>query len=524
MNEKSARPASPRPGSWVLVFFASFFLLFCSGRLSSGDANYQLRTAMLMATTHSFGQPTQVDGGAWVPAPNGWFYEPHDIGNSVLMLPAATLSLFRNHVPTSVLVVSPPLVAKLGVSLTYAVFTTIGCYYMYLLFALYNSHRIAFYLSVAFVVTTPFWAISRSAWDVLGGADGAAIFLWAMAKIWLDPKPTRSDVILLAAGLAIAASFRYSVLPFFGLGGVIVIGLRRKSLNLPTLALGAVVFALLISPNLYYNHLRMGSPFLPATASKQLLAGGMNNMSGHYWQGLYGLYLSPNWGLLWFSPEFILLLALPFMFGKLDPKVRGLALICAVSVAGYSFFIASIDNWHGQLGWGSRYIIPELPLLFFMVSVTFPVLWKSNRPLLITLLALSCLLQIPSGFINWQQSSLDTAVVPYEAQIRYKYALAPRQQIAAWKGFLGGLAGKDLPAASSWNGDPVLRSLIEFPDIFIARVIRQSKVGTIVGSGTMILLIGLMIASLRQIIGGPDSVEPLELAAIGPVEAVAGND
>jgi len=508
-NAQEDQHGAFKAGPWVFLFFACFFLLFCSGRLASGDANYQLRTAILLAKIGSLGQPAQVDKDAWVPAPNGWYYEPHDIGNSLLMFPAAYVSLLRNHQPLDSVTSRPPLIAKIGVSLTYALFSTIGCYFMFELFSLYNTRRLAFLMSVAFVVTTPYWALTRSAWDVLGGANGAAIFMWGITKVWLDPKPAAKDIVWMLLGFAIAASFRSSLLPFLGAGIAVVLWLRRKSLTLQSVVPGAIVFCIAIAPGFYYNYIRTGSPLKPAVAAPQFINNGMNSFTGHYLDGLYGLYLSPNWGLLCFSPVFVLLLALPFIYRKVNPKLLVLAVILAVAAAGYSVVISSLMNWNGQLGWGSRYMIPLIPIFYFILSIMFPYLWKAHRGILIFLVALSFVLQIPSAFINWQQSSLDLTDLPSKDQIRARFTTVPRQQIAAWKGFLGGLAGKELPGPPSWDTDPNVRSLLQFPDLFLARIMRHSKAGAAGGGAALLVLLSLIIYSLRQILGHESPADPL---------------
>jgi len=262
-----------------------------------------------------------------------------------------------------------------------------------------------------------------------------------------------------------------------------------------------------------YNYVRMGSPFKPAVAAPQFINSGMNTFTGHYLDGLYGLYLSPNWGLLCFSPVFVLLLALPFIYGKLDAKLRVLAVILAVAVAGYSVVISSLIHWNGQMGWGSRYMVPPLPIFFFMLSIMYPYLWKAHRGILIFLVALSFVLQVPSAFINWQQSSLDLTDLPLKDQTRAQFAPVPRQQIAAWKGFLGGLAGKELPGPPSWDTDPNVRSLLQFPDLFLARIMRHSKAGVAGGSAALLLLLGLIIYSLRRIPGYESPVDSVPLHA-----------
>jgi hypothetical protein len=76
-------------GRLGLAFFLCFFFLFSSGRIASQDAGQQLQVSVLLATSGWLGQDGTDTGPAdasWVRAPNGRFYQAHDVGNVVLML------------------------------------------------------------------------------------------------------------------------------------------------------------------------------------------------------------------------------------------------------------------------------------------------------------------------------------------------------------------------------------------------------------------------------------------------------
>jgi hypothetical protein len=172
----------------ALLFYLCFFLFTSSGRLASGDAGTQLQAAMLLANTGRIGTetpPTDAAGGhgLWVKNREGQFYQCHDIGNVILMYPAAWVSSIRSKSPVAARIQSPPILARVATALTYSVLSAVGCFFMFRLFALYYSVRAAFLLSFSFVTTTIFWPYTKSAWDVLGASCFVCILLYFSAKL-----------------------------------------------------------------------------------------------------------------------------------------------------------------------------------------------------------------------------------------------------------------------------------------------------------------------------------------------------
>src|SRR5437762_821534 len=77
----------------VALFFASTLVLTSSGRLGSSDVYGQLQASMLLVQSGklSAGQPLPPFEGLWVKSPSGVYYEAHDIGNTLLFIPAALI-------------------------------------------------------------------------------------------------------------------------------------------------------------------------------------------------------------------------------------------------------------------------------------------------------------------------------------------------------------------------------------------------------------------------------------------------
>jgi hypothetical protein len=494
-------PSPPHPSllCWVALFYGCFFLFFSSGRLSGGDPNDQLKATMLLAATGSPSLAPDVEWDVynWNRAPNGRQYEAHDVGALLAMAPAALAGVALRQTPVQQWIERPPFFLKAAASLSYAVVSAAGAFFLFQLMSLFHGSRRAFVWSMAFVLTTPFWAFARCGFDVVGGASGVCLFLLGTTRLHLLQNIKRSDLLLAIGGLAAAASFRYSLLPALSCALLTVCWLRRSRLSFWDGMAGIAAFFLLMSPTFLYNLLRTGNPLKPATMAAKYLEG-MNALTGSPIEGFYGMLLSPNWGLLFYSPQFCLLLAIPMLWHRFSLHQKQMSFIWIGVALAYLFPISYCVNWPGVVGWGSRYVVPILPVLFLLLAMVADRVWQSHRLLVLGLTAASFLINLPSGLVNWHEASLSNSAAPWAEQIRYHWALAPRQQLALWSGLLDGLQGKPLPSPQDWLKDPALYSIVAFPDIWTFKLMRFSVGGRI--GGVLVstaLLSGCILAAYR---------------------------
>src|SRR5260221_3301955 len=136
----------------VAFFFASFFLLSASGRMSSSDAADQLRVALLMANAGTLGSTAEREN--WILGQDHRYYESHDLGNALLMLPPAILGSRFCSGSLAEKIDVPPIFIRIGTAFCYAIFSAIGATFLYCLFGLTFSKRTAFFLSLGAVTTT----------------------------------------------------------------------------------------------------------------------------------------------------------------------------------------------------------------------------------------------------------------------------------------------------------------------------------------------------------------------------------
>lgn len=120
--------------------------------------------------------------------------------------------------------------------------------------------------------------------------------------------------------------------------------------------------------------------------------------------GLFGLFLSPYRGLVWYSP--MTLAAVPglLLLRKQHPSLTALIItlvfVQAVTYAGWW-------SWHGGVVWGPRFLVPILPLLSIgfapvlkaLISAAAP-LTRNLRSAFVLLLAASIWVQIAGAFIS----------------------------------------------------------------------------------------------------------------------------
>jgi hypothetical protein len=485
----------------VLLFYLCFFLLSASGRLGSSDAGAQLQASMLLATTGQLAaqapRPTLASG--WIRSANGRYYEPHDIGNVMLMLPAAWIGQHLASPLPAADFDRPPLVCRLGVSLTYAAISALGCFFMFRLFALQFAPRAAFLLSLLLPATTIFWAYSKTAWDVMGAGCGMCALLYAAALV-LRGRNRPHHLIGLGAACAIVCAFRYSVTPFLALGVAGVLYGARRDLTWRGYITSALAMLAGLLPSFVYNSMRTGSALRPATATAEYLRAN-NAIGGDVLSGLWGVLASPNHGLLVFSPIFLLLFIVPFVWSRIDPHDRPLCGAMGAAALTYLVFIASLKWWGGTFGWGPRFLVPIVPILFYGAALALTAIWDRWRRPLLGLIVISVLVSAPPVLVNWS-----SAIMAFPGALDQE-ARWPYQHVAVWQELVWGLQGKPLPVPAALAADPERRAGARFPDLWIVRLMERSP-GQRVAGWAILLTLGLVGACTTRTLLSPSRVEP----------------
>lgn len=477
----------------VLTFFACFFLLMSSGRLGSFDAGQQLAAAVLVADTGHLGTAQPPMEIAWLPAPNGLYYEPHDVGAVLLMYPAAWIGLKAAHVHGDEAVRNPPLVAKVGASLTYALSAVIGCYFVFLLFAGFYGVREAFLVACAFAAGSFFLPYAKTAWDVLPCTSAVCAFLYYAQQIARRETATR---VFVAAGawLAVACSFRFSIGPAFVASFAFVAWKSRAQWRSCAIALAALLVVLI--PSFLYNAVRAGSPFLPMTATDFYMHG-MNAMTTNPLVGFAGLIIGPNRGLFIYCPILLVALVLPWAWRELLVPQKLLIKGMLLGSLLYTLMISRLVHW-GAFGWGPRYLLPFLPVFFLVAGPCLIYVARRSRMAASVIVIAALAWNLAPATTNWH-----VAIAEYpgaaEQDSRYPYVLE-----GSWTMLQNGLNGQPSIFANSNTAFALHDDGRRFPDFWTARLIERPPLGTAAGWAIIAVLLAGMAAALRRIVPPPD--------------------
>jgi hypothetical protein len=468
----------------ALACYWCFFLLLSSGRLSSADAGEQLQASILLATTGHLGAMAPPPSAlGWQQGPGGAYYEPHDIGGTLLMVPAAMAGHLVSGQPAADDFNRPPIFSRLGASLTYALLCGVGCLFLFRLFSLEQPVPVALLLGFGLALTTPFGAYAKTAWDVTAGACGMCAVLYTTAVV-LRGRRNWHDLVALGSAVAITSAFRYSLAPFLIVGVVAAVSTVRPRLSWREAAIVAGTTALGFAPSLAYNFVRTGSPLLPATATASYLASN-NALTGNIVHGFLGVLFAPNRGLFVFAPACLLLFALPLVWRRVPREDRRLLASAGGGVMLYVLFIARLKNWGGTFGWGPRFLIPIVPVVYFGAALAFVALWDRWHRWLVGAIVACVVATAPALLVNW---SLAIVVFP---QALDQEATTPAQHAAVWRTLANGLNGEPLPLPENLVDDAERRVGARFPDIWIARVMERSRPGFLAGLAIALVLVGI---------------------------------
>jgi hypothetical protein len=468
----------------VLGFFLCFFVLLSSGRLGSFDAGQQLSATTLAVTQGALGSANPPVKSFWVRSPNGLYYEPHDLGAIVLMAPSAWLGAKLDHSGAAAQFLNPPLLAKVGVSLTYAVVGAIGCLFLFLLFNEFYSARQAFIITFAFAAGSLYLPYAKVTWDVAPCAAAMCAFLYYTHGL-LRPGAGWRAFAAAGCALAITALFRYSIAPALIVALVFLAWRTRGSLR--HYAILAATFIICTGPTWLYNAVRTGSPLRPATATDYYLNGG-NALHGDMLHGLIGLLAGANRGLIVYSPIVLVCLFLPWVWRRLEGRQRAMIQAMMLGMLLYTLMIAKMNHW-GAFGWGPRYLLPCLPIVFLIIGPGLIEISYRSRLFAAAIVVAAIAFNVAPATTNWN------VIVSEYPGAEIQDAGAPYVLEGIWTGFFRGLRGEPLIFA---NSDPQFSEKDDgrkFPDLWTAKLMERSHASRIAGWGIVsMLILGMALA------------------------------
>ncbi len=225
----------------------------------------------------------------------------------------------------------------------------------------------AFWTGLLFGTATLALAYARTLYGEPLAGLLLALAVWALVALGQGAGWWLAALLGAALGLLVGVNTIYVVMAgVLALAGLaLVLRARYWRAAAALLAPLALAGALL----LVYNALRFGSPF---TTGYRFADG--EGFTFPFLTGMYGQFLSPYRGIVWYSP--LLMLALPGALLLARRGRRRLALGLAGLVLLQGALFAAWWSWDGGIVWGPRFLVPALPAAMLLIA---PVLALAGR-------------------------------------------------------------------------------------------------------------------------------------------------
>lgn len=274
---------------------------------------------------------------------------------SVVPSIAAAIPASLLHV-TGLVDLRAPLAPNLIAKLTASALTAASVVLVYLALAAAFGNRTALVVGLGLGLGTNLWPLaSGTLWQLETVSVGMAIALYA----WLRPGDALNSrwVVIGAIGVALAASARVQTVPMVAVlltGLILRIGIRRAA---PALAAVAAAAAVLMSFQWWWFGDVLGA--LPMLQAQNLAVHGVTGtLNPQPLAGAAGLLVSPNRGLLVFSPVVLVALA-GMVMARRGPSSLGAGWWTVAAVIQFVAY-ACYSMWWGGHTYGPRYLVDIL--------------------------------------------------------------------------------------------------------------------------------------------------------------------
>lgn len=176
------------------------------------------------------------------------------------------------------------------------------------------------------------------------------------------------------------------------------------------LGVAFLAFLPLLGLVMFHNWVKTGSPF-----SSGWYPGQRGVFSGDLWAGVFGLWLSPGKGLLFYAPTLLLGLWGLGLSLRRWPAETWLTVAVVGTVTAFS---AKYQVWHGGFCWGPRYLVPVLPLLLLLaVPQVEGSMTRARAVGVRALCVLGLLVQLLGSSLYWDHHSRVLLQVRQQAEV-----------------------------------------------------------------------------------------------------------
>jgi hypothetical protein len=272
----------------------------------------------------------------------------------VLLAAALAWPFYKSGIVDITAPLAPSLIAKVAAS----VLTAIAVVLLFLTALRWAPRARAVWIALAVGIGTGYWnTASQTLWQHESAAVGMALAVWAFTTP--VEQLSAKAAAMMGIGLGIAGTSRGQLA-----GAIVVLLLGMLARTRPRLALlsggvaAAFAAALIIANVRWFGHPLGAVPFLESLHPAIHATEGSFQASI---SGPAGLLISPNRGLLVFSP--IVLIALAGLPLTLKRGARSPALWCALAALCQFVVYGSYSVWWAGHTYGPRYMLDVLPLL-----------------------------------------------------------------------------------------------------------------------------------------------------------------
>lgn len=226
---------------------------------------------------------------------------------------------------------------------------------------LYHSLIISFIIVLFFGITSFIWIHSRY---FLDQPLGALTLISSVYFLYLAENEKRKKFLIIASILVVLSIFA-RIADILTIIGIFTYGLYTIRRDLKAIVSFVIPIIMGVLSYGFYNMMKTGS-FM------SINYGGVSPLSiqSHMGiAGLYGLFISPGVGLIWYFPLTIFLPLGFYWFYKIDKKLSILSIYIFLSLI---IFIGTITwdypkGWSGGT-WGPRYLIPSIPFVSLVLG------------------------------------------------------------------------------------------------------------------------------------------------------------
>lgn len=515
------------PALLLFLFFVAAYALTAAGHLDATDGRIIASVARQLLFHNSLALPAATPNA--VIGLHGYGYSKFGIALSIVEVPFVQVGYWL-----SVSMRNPYMIEWMA-SYTNSVVTALGCALFYLIARrLGASERRAIAFTLLYGLCTLAWPYAKSDFTEPLQALCLLLATYALLRARL---PRIAPGWLLLAGCSLGAgvltkSALLVVMPAFALyllAHYVQVGLRRPPRLSGSAHAGLGIFwsqvllwapiAVAILLTLWLNALRFGNPLDfgygrdPADRP----------FSGSPLIGVFGLLLSPDGGILFYSTPVVLALFGVRRFGRRLPRETLLIASLVVLIVG---FYGAYKYWGGLSAYGPRFMVPILPFLLLPAIDAFPgILSEPRRQLvplaLIALVALAGfgeqVLGIAVSFrlytaLTCTQFPCGSTLDPAQSEILYHIWLLPPSLSYVFNGIMPPISLQSYPFGAPPVGRPHWQVLFTeemryFWFVYLPDPLAALRRGVVILGGIMLLCLAALGARLR-IVAHRGTVDP----------------